>query len=215
MSEDIERYFQMLYLLNIQATDIFHERTLIISENEKKRIQELTLRRDELNDTLMDKGRSYANQYDAYYRKLIEDFLRKIEIEMTIHLDRLQQDLQNDREVILNRAAKNVQSISEKADQARKEFYFRLQQIVIRYRQEIMRSIDDHVKNSSNLPLGFEQLRKITFDIYATVGDKGTQICQNIDAKERDEYVKELARAKSHQPQMKRTVFLDKDIAKS
>lgn len=203
----------MLHTLNIRAMEIYRERNVEIATKEKKKIEEITLRCDVINEQLTNKGRSYASQYDDYYRKLIEEFIRKIEIEMSVHFDQLQQDLQNDRDKIFNQATKNVHIISDKADQARKAFYLRLQQYTLQLRQVIMADIDNLLKGSAGQSLGFEQLRKITLDFYAIVGNKGTLVCENIQ--EREKYAKDITHMKQHQPQMKRTVFLSKDIGKS
>ena len=210
--EDIEKYLQMLHLLNIRATEILKKQITVISSKEKSRIDQVTIQRDVVNQTLIGNGNSYAGQCDNYYRKMIEDFIKQLEIEMSMYLDRLQQHLQEDRDRVFRESTKNVRIISEKADKARQDFYFRLQKEIILHRQRIIQSIDQLMK-SSETTLGYEQMKKIDLSIYSTVGHKeGELICDQIP--QRDKFIKDIDQAKKHQPMMKRTVFLSKDFQK-
>lgn len=210
--EDIEKYLQMLHSLNTRATEILKKQITIISSKEKSRIDQVTIQRDVVNQTLIGNGNSYAGKCDDYYRKIIEEFIKQLEIEMSMYLDRLQQHLQEDRDRVFRESTKNVRMISEKADKARQDFYFRLQKEIITYRQQILELIDLSIK-SSGTTLGYEQMKKIDLSIYSTVGHKeGEFACDQIP--QRDKFVKDIDQAKKHQPMMKRTVFLSKDFHK-
>lgn len=170
----------------------------------------MTIQRDLINKTLIGNSNCYAKQCDEYYRKIIEEFIRQIEVEMSIYLDRLQQFLQEDRDRIFRESTKNIQMISTKADKARQTFHSRLQKEILDRRQRIHQKIDEVMKSLDKQSVGYEQMNKINLSIYSTVGHKERElICDKIP--ERDKFAKDIDGIRNHQPMIKRTVFLQND----
>jgi hypothetical protein len=193
----------MLHEINKAAAIILKERELEITTMEKSLIDRFIREYDKLTEVSLKEGSSYANQYEIQYRKLIEEFIKNLEIEMAKHLDYLQQEIETDRQSIFIGVNTNIDRITKQADKARSDFHRILQIYVATRRQAIMQIIDHMSQDKTNQPIGYEQLRKLEVDIYSTVGVKSEENCC-IQIQDRKKFHKDIEEAK----QMKRTVYL-------
>jgi hypothetical protein len=208
ISNDVDAYFTILNEINTLAAKVLNDRRLKISTVEKSLNERFIHERDELIKILLRDGCSYANQYEAQYRKFIEEFIKTLEIEMSKHLDYLQKEIEADRQSIFKTVNVNINRITQEADRARSDFHRLLQEAAARKRKEIMEIIEVISADTTAQTLGYEQLRKVQLDIYSTVGTKeADSCCKNIP--DREKFIKDINAAKSHQPTTKRTVYLD------
>ncbi|CAF4038440.1 unnamed protein product, partial [Rotaria sp. Silwood1] len=188
VSEDIDIYISNLHDINITADEILQEQ-----------------RQDIINRIII-KGHSNMNQCEKYYRKIIEEFIKKLEIEMSIHLDDLQKQMENEKDIVFATSHNNIKDITIKAQNAKKDFLRIIQSFAEIKRQEIIKKIINISIDKTRQPLGYEQLRTLNLQIYSRVGIKEDEHgCDNIS--ERNKFIKDINHAKSHQP-IKRTVYL-------
>jgi hypothetical protein len=208
ISEDID--FEIFDEINRMAAAILDDRESKIAAMEKSLIDRFIRKRNQLTDVSLKEGCSYANQYEVQYRQAIEDFIKNLEIEISKHLDYLQQEIEADKKLIFQEVDTNIIRITKEADQARINFYQLLQIVVVRKRQEIMQMI--HHIHQDIQPLGYEQLRKVEVDIYSTTGMKTNDNCC-VEIRDRAKFIKDIKEAKPHQPAVKRTVYLQSSFA--
>ena len=130
---------------------------------------------------------------------------------MSKHLDALQQAIEADKESIFLGSKRNIKLVTDKADNARNELHWRLQQAAAKKRKEIMEIIDTISKDKTRQPLGYEQLRKLNVEVYSTVGmKKDGQGCDNIP--DREKFITDIDKVKPPQPRIKRTVYFESDV---
>jgi paraquat-inducible protein B len=212
ISENIDIYFAFLHEINTVAATILNDRRSKIAAEEKSLIDRFIHQRDEIIKVLLKDGCSYANQYEEQYRRLIEEFIKILEIEMSKQLDHLQEEIEADKQSILGGININIKRITEEADKARNEFDKRIQPAIKGKRQEIMQMIDIISQDKTKQTLGYEQIRNVKVDIYSTVGMKtDDNCCEEIVT--RKKFIKDIKEAKPHQPALKRTVYLRSDFA--
>jgi hypothetical protein len=199
----------------MKADAIFKDRSTKISSKEQKLINKLTAERGILEGFVLQKGHSYGNQYEEQYRRLVEAFIAKLEVEISKRLDQLQNELEDEKASVFGKSYETINSITKKADLARKDMHNRVQVAVEKKRKEIMDKIKEMSKDTLNHPLGYEQLRTLILKVYSTVGMKEDgQGCDNIPAPDRKKFIKDIHDAKPYQPAVKRTVYLQSDITR-
>ncbi|CAF0898132.1 unnamed protein product [Rotaria sordida] len=206
VSEDIDIYINNLHKINVTADDILHNRLSNISSMEKIIINKLIQQRQDLINKIILKGRSKMDKSEIYYRKLIEEFISKLEIEMSKHLDDLQKQMENEKEILFISSQDNIKDLSIKVENAKKEFIRKLEFSTREKRQEILDKISNISMDKKRQPLGYEQLRKVNLDIYSTVGQTD---CDNIPDK--DKFIKDINNGKTHQP-IKRTLYIQSNF---
>ncbi|CAF1520661.1 unnamed protein product [Rotaria sp. Silwood1] len=173
---------------------------------EKTIIHRIIQERQDIINRIIIKGHSNMNQCEKYYRKIIEEFIKKLEIEMSIHLDDLQKQMENEKDIVFATSHNNIKDITIKAQNAKKDFLRIIQSFAEIKRQEIIKKIINISIDKTRQPLGYEQLRTLNLQIYSRVGIKEDEHgCDNIS--ERNKFIKDINHAKSHQP-IKRTVYL-------
>jgi vacuolar-type H+-ATPase subunit H len=211
ISDDIDRNFAILHDVNEAAAKILQDRLLNIALREQSSIDQFIQKRDDLISKLINEGRSYVNQYEEDYRRLIQKFITTLEIEMSKHLDYLQNQIEADKESIFRGVNVNIQHITRDADKARGDFHRLLQQAAAAKRQEIIDLIETISKDKTSQPLGYEQLKKINVEIYSTVGMKNDgQGCDNIP--DRGKFIREIDRVKPPPPRITRTVYIEPNV---
>ncbi|CAF0833941.1 unnamed protein product [Adineta steineri] len=206
VSEDINNVLHMLHVVNIKADAILQDRIAKITAKEQRYMTRSIQQRENLMGKILIEGRSYANQYEERCRELIEEFIKNLEVEMSIHLDKLQQEIAADRETVFEGSNKTIGRITEKADRARNKFQGLLQKATAKKREEIMELINVMLKDTTRQSLGYEQLKTVQLQMYSTVGNKKDgQGCDNIDGREK--FIEDIDNAKPHL-KIKRTVYL-------
>ncbi|CAF5058371.1 unnamed protein product, partial [Rotaria sp. Silwood1] len=177
VSEDIDIYLSSLYDISIIADTILHDRYSQISSKEQTIIN-----------------------------KIIEEFIVKLEIEMSKHLDNLQKEMETEKEIVFISSHDNIKDLSIKTSNAKTEFIRLLECSTKTKRQEILDKISNISMDKKHQPLGYEQLRKVNLENYSTVGIKQDgQGCDNI--LDRNKYIKDIDNTKSRQP-IKRTIYI-------
>ncbi|CAF3969378.1 unnamed protein product [Rotaria sp. Silwood1] len=137
------------------------------------------------------------NLCEEYYRKIIEEFVAKLEIEMSKHLDELQKKMEETKEHVFIKSHDKIKLLSIKVENAKKEFLRRLESATKAKRQEILDQITNISIDKTRQPIGYEQLRELNLKMYSTVGVKPDgQGCVNIP--ERDKYIKDIKNVKQH-----------------
>jgi len=211
ISDDIDRNFAILHDVNEAAAKILQDRLLNIGLREKSSIDRFIQERDELISTLLRRGRSYINQYEEDYRRLIQKFITTLEIEMSKHLDYLQNQIEADKESIFQGVNMHIQLLTDEAERARGDFHQLLQQAAAAKRQEIIDFIETISKDKTSQPLGYEQLKKFNVEIYSTVGMKNDgEGCDNIP--DRGKFIRDIDRVKPPLPRLKRTVYIEPNV---
>jgi vacuolar-type H+-ATPase subunit H len=204
-----------LHQLNIIVEEVLKDRGSKILWKEKKYIQQIIVERDKLVQRTLTEGRSYAEQYEGHYRELIEEFIKKLEMEISLHLDELQKGIETDKESIFNESYKKIELITGKADNARIDIHRLLQVAAVMKREELMKMIDARYKDKTSQHLGYEQFRTLNLQVYSTVGSKKDgQGCEVIPVPTRQEFINEINNAKPHQPAIKRTVYLKSEFTR-
>lgn len=170
--------------------------------------------RDRLIKVLLENGRSYVNQYEDEYRKLIEKFIKQLEKEIAKHLDYLQNDIEAKKQSIFQGANSNIQHITGEADRARDRFHQLLQQAAAVKRQEIIDLVETSSKDKTMQPLGYEQFRTIDVEMYSTVGTKKKgQCCEKIDETKRANFLNDIEKDKQSEPHIKRTIYIGQNVS--
>ncbi|CAF2954033.1 unnamed protein product, partial [Rotaria sp. Silwood2] len=206
VSENIDIYLSQLHDITITADNILHQRLLTISSLEENVIQQIIQERQSLIDKILIKGRSQMDQSEDYYRKLIEDFIAKLQIEMSKHLDLLQKQIEAEKQSVFSHANSNIQDLTVRSENAKRQFLQILQVFAESKRQGVLDEMSSTSMDRTLQPLGYEQLRKLNVEMYSTVGmKKEGQGCDNIP--DRNKYIKDINDAKPNQP-LKRTVYI-------
>ena len=181
-----------------------------VSTMEQTVINRLIHERQTIINQMLKKSNLHMNQYEDYYRKLLEEFISRLEIEMSRHLDELQKQMDTDQDIVFVSSQENIKDVNIKAQNAKKDILQKVHYRANKKRDEILQKIADLTLNKTRQPLGHEQLKTITLQIYSTVGIKPDgQGCDNIP--EREKFIKDINTAKPHQS-IKRTVYLGSNI---
>ncbi|CAF4498751.1 unnamed protein product [Rotaria sp. Silwood2] len=209
VSENIDIYLSSLHDIALTTDNILHQRLLAISSLEEKVIQQIIQERQNLIDKILVKGRSQMDQSEEYYRKLIEDFIAKLQIEMSKHLDLLQKQIEAEKQRVFSHTNSNIQDLTVRSENAKRQFLQILQVFAESKRQEVLDEISSISKDKTLQPLGYEQLRRLNVEMYSTVGmKKEVQGCDNVP--DRNKHIKDINDAKPNQP-IKRTVYIGTD----
>ncbi|CAF1451714.1 unnamed protein product [Rotaria sp. Silwood1] len=197
VSEDIDIYLSRLYEINITSDKILHNRCLKISSKEQIIINKMIQKRQTIIKQIIKKSHFHMNLCEEYYRKIIEEFVAKLEIEMSKHLDELQKKMEETKEHVFIKSHDKIKLLSIKVENAKKEFLRRLESATKAKRQEILDQITNISIDKTRQPIGYEQLRELNLKMYSTVGVKPDgQGCVNIP--ERDKYIKDIKNVKQH-----------------
>lgn len=198
----------MLHQINIQADIILKDRISMITEKEQQFVNEFTGAQDVLFGQIIENGRSYANDYEGQYRKLVEEFIQRLELELADCLDDLQKSIKNDQDTVFIQSCNKINIVTKKADKARAQFYRLLQTSVETKREEIMDIIQDLLQDTTSHPLGYEQIRTLKLQIYSTVGIKEEgQGCDVIP--DRKKYIDDIDRVKPPHPRITKTTYIE------
>ncbi|CAF3986033.1 unnamed protein product, partial [Rotaria sp. Silwood1] len=140
----------------------------------------------------------------------IEEFIVKLEIEMSKHLDNLQKEMETEKEIVFISSHDNIKDLSIKTSNAKTEFLRLLECSTKAKRQEILDKISNISMDKKRQPLSYEQLRKVNLENYSTVGIKQDgQGCDNI--LDRNKYIKDIDNTKSRQS-IKRTIYIGSNL---
>lgn len=212
ISEDIDETLLMLHKINIDIDKILKQRISEITDKEKVFIDALTSTRDDLFHLLLKENIQHVNNYEKQYQKLLRDFIEKLETKLAGHLNRLQQQMEDEKQKIFKKTNDHITQTTKKADQAKHNILRQLQMYAEQQRTIEMDNVRKFCSDKTNQTIGYEQLRTLNLKVYSTVGSKQDgQFCQNIN--NRNEFVQTIRNAKAHQPPPpKRTVYLQSEL---
>lgn len=206
ISEDINIYISYLCDIDRQANQILENRCKQISNQEQQIIDQIVLAQQTLIAQLIQNGRSKMDLSERYYQTVIEGFLAKLQVQMSKHLDSLQQQLDKNKTSIFSASTQRITNVTNISRNAKQILFERLQLIVDQQRLNLLKKLDAKTKEHKSQTIGYEQLRKLDVSVYSTVGLKQPgQVCDNIP--NRDRYGNDIKLAKPNQP-IKRTVYL-------
>lgn len=168
--------------------------------------------RDDLFRELLKENAQHVHNYEQQYQKLLREFIEKLELKLAAHLNRLQQQMEDERQKIFDRTNDHITQTTKRADQAKSNVLRQLQTHADRQRTIEMQNIRKHCSDRTNQTIGYEQLRTLNFKVYSTVGlKKDGHGCENIP--ERTQFIRNIQQAKAHQPSPpKRTVYLESEV---
>ena len=212
VSEDLSAMETHISAINFKTDEIRRQRFEEINAKEKELIASLLNEQKRLIEKILLQGKGTADQYETEYRRLIEEFVKKLEIQMTRNLDQLQDQLQLNREVIRQVSDDSLQLVINRSQQAKARFQSLLQSsaeaqidLYFRRRREIQMQKKEEV-------LGIEQWRKVEVEIYSTAGKiDEKEGCTNIPP--RDLFRQQIGQTKAQQP-IKRVVYVANRILK-
>ncbi|CAF0989162.1 unnamed protein product [Rotaria magnacalcarata] len=206
VSDEINRYLYRLHHIAVEADAILHDRVSKISSLEQEVINRLVQERQHIINKIIKQGRSQMNVVEDYYRKLIEQFIAKLEIEMSKQLDSVQKQVETIKEQVVCHSNKCINDLTMKSQTAKQECHQQLQSTTESERQEVLRQISDISVKKGRQPLAFEQLKKVNVEMYSTVGIREDgQDCDNIP--DRKTFIRDINDAKLNHP-FKRTAYI-------
>jgi hypothetical protein len=180
-----------------------------ISSIEKTTIQQIIDERESSIKVILAAGDSKIEDCEKYYRRLLEEYVEKLEKEMTTRLDDIYRDLDGEKIDIFKRSRIGIHALTVKIESAKRTA---IDAIHKQARQEINQIIDMTEKASYEKTLGYEQLTTVNLQIYSSVGNnEPKQGCDNIE--DRRKYIKLIDDAKHAQSGRppKRTVYFGND----
>ncbi|CAF3330577.1 unnamed protein product [Rotaria socialis] len=206
VSEDINVYISSLHKISMQSDEILKQRLSMMTSVEAATITKLVQQRQILIEQIIKKGADEMDKSEGHYRKIIEEFIAKLEVEMSKHLDELQARMEDEKTMVFESSHDSLQLLAVNVQEAKAKLLRTVELSTTSKRQEILRQIVQVSSDTKRQLIGYEQLRKLNMDIYSTVGTKeDVQGCDKIT--DRNKYKKLINDAKPHQ-QMKRTLFL-------
>ncbi|CAF3434903.1 unnamed protein product [Rotaria socialis] len=204
--DEMNRYIYRLHHIAVEADAILHDRVSKISSLEQEVINRLVQERQDIINKIIKQGGSQMNVVDDYYRKLIEQFIAKLEIEMSKQLDSVQKQVEARKEQVVSDSNKCIKDLAMKSQTAKQECHQQLQSTTESERQKVLRQISDISTKKGRQPLAFEQLKKFNVEIYSTVGTREDgQDCDNIP--DRKKFIRDINEAKLNH-RSKRTVYI-------
>lgn len=204
-SEDIDAYVDSLSTMAVTANGILDDRYKQISALEQTTIKKLMDTQQTLINLLVQSGSFKMKQSESYYQKLIEDFIAKLEIQMSKHLDVLKQQLENNKIIIFNATNQKIQYITNISRQVKTKMFNNIEQTLEIQRTKLLQQIEMTNKETKQ-NFGYEQLRSLDMKVYSTISlDNPGEGCDNINDKKK--YIDDLKLARPNQP-LKRTVYI-------
>ena len=120
----------------------------------------------------MEQGRSQMDLVEGYYRKAIEQFITKLELEMSKHLDSLQHEVEAEKQRVFSHTNSSIQTLTQ-IHRMLNETAFDVYKLVLNWNGEkYLSKITDISMSKPGQSLGFEQLKKLCFPNISTVGIK-------------------------------------------
>ncbi|CAF4004373.1 unnamed protein product [Rotaria sordida] len=206
VSEDIDVFLSSLHDIATAADKILHDRLSKISSMEEKVINQLIQERQDIINKIIIKGRLQMDQSEEHYRKIIEEFIAKLQIEMSIHLDSLQKQMEAEKQSVFSHSNNNIKNLTIRSQTAKKQFLQILQAFTESKREEVLDKISDSSMDKTRQPLSYEQLRKLNLEMYSTVGiKKDGEGCDNIP--DRNKFIKDINDSKPNHT-IKRTIYI-------
>ncbi|CAM4948994.1 unnamed protein product [Rotaria socialis] len=201
----------VLIISNISAIvdDIVQKQIKLITSREQATIQAIIQQRQLIVKRILTEGKYNINQYEAQYRQLHDAFIAKLELEMCIHLDNLQQQIDKNQNNVFSSAHNSITTTTAQAQKAKEQFLKMIQKQADLKIQALLAKSRKVSMDKMQKPIAREELRIINLRAYSTTGVHTTgKGCQNID--DRDRYRQEIKQGiQNHQ--VKRTVYLDKN----
>jgi hypothetical protein len=155
-------------------------------------------------------GKNTADQYEQQYQRLLEEFIKKLEIQITKNLDALQDQLHFSRDTVLQTSDTSLQALLLRSEQARTAIQSTLQSYTKLEIQAFLQRRQQLRIDRTHATLGFEQLRTLDLKVYSTVGKiDENEGCTNIP--ERQTFRQQIQQTKQSQ-KLKRVVYLDNRV---
>ncbi len=208
VSEEIDILFDSINRISTEADELIQTRIKQLTSIEETKIKQIIQQRQISINMVLKKGSFHIEDYEKYYRNLIEQYIQELEIEMTKRLDKLHEQLESFKGTILMTSQNSIEDLTIKIQNAKKEVIDHIHRQALEKIKQIL--TDAGSISIEKTPLGYEQLTKINLQIYSTVGTKeDEQGCDNIH--DREKFINDIKNAKPHQPRIKRTVYLGSD----
>lgn len=163
---------ELFGLENIKKTaDAFlQQRLKAISDRETSLIHQVNTIRQDLIGKLLEQGLSHKIQYECYYQKLTQEFVGKLEMEMSMHLDKLQKRMEQEKKAITNKYIDTIKILKIQAEEAKKSLVDQLQRDTAIEQKKIIDNLSTISNDIIGQALGLEESRKLNLDVYATAG---------------------------------------------
>lgn len=204
--EDIDLYLADIHDIATKADAILNSRLSKISSLEQQTMNQIIKERQNIIGAMIAKGRSKMDEVEGYYGKVIEEFIAKLEIEMSKHLDSLQKQIETNKESVLSTSTNKIADVTKKSQHAKKECLQLLDNNINVERQKLLGKITEITKDKTNQNLGYEHLRLLDMKIYATVGKRSLGQ-EDVNMSGKDKFIKDIDEAKSNQP-VKKLVYV-------
>ncbi|CAF2634640.1 unnamed protein product [Rotaria sp. Silwood2] len=96
------------------------------------------------------------HQCGKYYKEIIDEFIAKLETELSKHLDDLQKKMEESKEQVFESSQDIIKNLSIKAENAKREFLRRLESVTQKRRQQVLDQIIKISINKTHQSLGYE-----------------------------------------------------------
>lgn len=185
---------------------ILQDRIGQISSKEQECINNYIEQRQDQIKRVQEEGNLYMKECEKKYKEKIDEFIKNLEIEMSNNLEKLQTEINNKKNQIIEKSLVNIEKLRKRAENTKMELLDLVRSRIDLEQKDIMKNISDIYTDRTLQTLGFEQFRTLTLKIYSTVGtNKGELGCQNI--KGREEFINDINKRKDQV--VKRTVYIE------
>ncbi|CAF2167729.1 unnamed protein product [Rotaria magnacalcarata] len=209
VSEDINTYISSLHQISTQSDEILKERLSMMTSLEALTINKLVQQRQTLIEQIVKKGADEMKKSEEHYQKVIEEFITKLEVEMSKHLDELQGRMEDEKATVFESSHNSLQLLAVHVQAAKAKLLRSIEHSTSSKREEILKKIVQISSDTKRQPIGYEQLRKLTMEVYSTVGT--IEDGQGSDKITDRNKFKKLIHDNQSPQQTKRTVYLEKD----
>lgn len=198
-----------IHRISKEADQILNKRLALITSQEDTALKSIIQLQQTTIQEILSNASSQVKSYEEEYKKNIEEFITQLEKEMSKHLEALQRQVENQKQSVMTISSTYIQKLEIIVKDAKTDLTKNIQSRTTSKHQEILKNYQ--IPEIAHEPIGYEQLRKLTLEIYATTGTKGeNQGGDNIP--NRKQYLNEIQQAKKL-PHPKRTVYIQSNTS--